>query len=289
MTAGREDEPPFAHVAIVGLGLIGGSIARDLRARYRSARLTGIDRPGVSSLALERGIVQEVRTSATELSDADLIVLATPVSEILQWIGVLGQAKTQAVVTDVGSTKRLIVSRAQQAGLDQFVGGHPMAGAERSGLDVSREGLFRGRPWFLCPAAGASGASRDRVSRLIEALGAIPTTVSPAAHDRTMAYISHVPQLLASALMATAGDALGKQQLAHAGRAFDEMTRLASSPASMWESVFETNADYIAEAVKAFSGALSPSLATKPAEVRDLFERANRWRADLTSTRGPES
>ncbi len=272
-------DPPFRRIGIVGLGLIGGSIARGVREVWPDVRITGVDLPAITRAALADRVIDDTRPAASALSEVDLIVLAAPVSAILQLLAELGRAGLPALVTDVGSTKRRIVAAADHAGVKRFLGGHPMAGAERGGLDQSRLGLFTNRPWFLMPAPAVGPADRDRLVRLVEALGARPVTIDADDHDRTVAYVSHLPQLVSTTLMIAAGEALGDARLGHAGRALDEMTRLSASSAEMWTSIFDTNRDYIEEALEALSKAAPAPGAIDAQSLRDLFSDANRWRA----------
>src|SRR5215831_13334150 len=143
---------PFPRVGIVGLGLIGGSVALGLRVAWPSVRLVGVDAAAVVEAAIARRIIDEARDSPKTLGDLDLIVLATPVGAIIEAVQQLGDARISTVITDVGSTKRRVLEAAEAARLATFIGGHPMAGSERSGLDSARADLFAGKPWFLTPA-----------------------------------------------------------------------------------------------------------------------------------------
>ena len=276
-------DPPFPRIGIAGLGLIGGSIALGVRSAWPAVKIVGVDRPEVCHAALARKAIDETRTTISDLSDVDLIVLATPIADIVEALDRIGREHLGAIVTDVGSTKRHIVAAAQAAGVQHFIGGHPMAGAERSGLDAARADLFRNRPWFLTPTRDASAEAG--VSELVRALGSTPVAVSPDAHDRAMAYLSHVPQLLAVGLMVAAGEAVGEGGLPQSGRAFDEMTRLAASSPDVWASILSTNADYVTEAMSALVTALPLDVLTDPARLRETFAKANTWRARLDAQR----
>jgi prephenate dehydrogenase len=286
MHADPGPDPPFGRVGIVGLGLIGGSIALGLRSALPAVRIAGVDRGPVADAARARGLIDEQRAAALDLRDADVIVLATPVSSILELVTELGRAGVTTAVTDVGSTKRQVMAAAQAAGLVNFVGGHPMAGGARGGLDAARGGLFAGRPWFLTPGAAASPEAGQQVEQMVRALGATPVAVDADAHDRTMAYVSHLPQLLSVVLMVAAGESVGEQGLAHSGRGLDDMTRLASSSAAIWEGILDSNADYVAEALRRLLSSLPASVLVDPAILRDLFNRANQWRDRLDAQRG---
>jgi prephenate dehydrogenase len=270
---------PLHRVGIVGLGLIGGSIARDLRARQPDVHLLGIDADDVLDVAYSAGVIDERRASIEALPDVDILVLATPVPAIVSRIGELGAMQFRGLVTDVGSTKRQIVASAASAGLARFIGGHPMAGSDRGGFEQSRIGLFDGRPWFLVtPAAGALGDDRAAVEGLVRTLGAIPVDIDALQHDRTVAHVSHLPQLLAVALMNTAAEACGESGVQSAGRAFGEMTRLARSPADLWKGIVETNRDCIEEALRDLIRHLEPLIDHDTSKLDEAFAAAARRR-----------
>jgi prephenate dehydrogenase len=245
-----EADPPFRRVAIAGVGLIGGSIALAARAAWPGIAVVGVDRGTAAADAAARGVIDEARASVEELGDADLIVLAAPIGANLTLLEALAAAKPGGLVTDTGSTKRNIVDAAARAGVERFIGGHPVAGAERGGLDQARADLFGDRPWALMRHAGGEG-DLDRLERFVRGLGARPAIMDAVTHDRLMAYVSHVPQLLAVALMNAAARECGDAAFAVAGRAFREMTRLAGSPEGLWRDIVTANADFIAEALAA--------------------------------------
>ncbi|MFI5177406.1 MAG: prephenate dehydrogenase [Vicinamibacterales bacterium] len=286
MPAASGSDLPLGRVGIVGLGLIGGSIALRLRQVWPAVRMLGVDRPAVADAALARGVIDEARPAASDLRGVDLIVLATPVADIIELVAELGRAGMTSTVTDVGSTKRRVMAAADAAGLRDFVGGHPMAGSARGGLDAARAGLFAGRPWFLTPGVTARPDARARVEQLVRALGATVVAIEADAHDRTMAYVSHLPQLLSVVLMVAAGESVGEPGLAHSGRGLDDMTRLASSPPAIWEGILDSNADYVAEALRRLLTVLPPTVLVDSAMLRDLFSRANQWRDRLEAQRG---
>jgi prephenate dehydrogenase len=268
--------PPFRRIGIAGLGLIGGSIARDLRARRPEVELIGVDVPGVLELAHEAGVIDERATSVAAVSGADLVILAAPVPAIAELAGELATSGFSGLVTDVGSTKRHVLAAAAEAGLTRFVGGHPMAGSERGGFVSSRAGLFEGRPWFVvAPDSGAIGADVAAIEDLARTLGAVPVTTDALTHDRTVAHLSHLPQLVAVALMNTAAAACGEAGLQHAGRAFGEMTRLARSPADIWQGILESNRDCIAEAARDLIGRLERLVAADARTLESAFQSAD--------------
>jgi prephenate dehydrogenase len=216
-------------------------------------------------------------------SEADLIVLAAPVREICRLLGgeLARVVERDAVVTDVGSTKREVAeaARALPERL-RFVGGHPLAGAAVSGIEHARADLFAGRPWLLCPE---SDGALHRLDELVTALGARPRVVTPADHDRLAAFLSHLPQLAASALMGVVGEAVGEDGLSLAGRGLQDTTRLASSPAEIWKDVCATNSAPIAEALDRLIAELQElrSGLEQGAAVERVFGAAREWRSKL--------
>jgi prephenate dehydrogenase len=202
----------------------------------------------------------------------------------------LGRDLTQpTLVTDVGSTKRAIaVAAAALPAHLSFVGGHPLAGAARGGLELARADLFAGRPWLLTPTASTrSAVDLQRLTRCLEAIDAKPMVVDADEHDRLLAWLSHLPQLAASALMHTVGQAAGPH-IDLAGPGLADTTRLASSPASIWQDICLTNADHIRESLDALIASLTTLRdgLTDEGTVGELFASAQEWRARLT-TQGP--
>src|SRR6185436_13894189 len=206
-------DPPFSRIAIVGLGLIGGSIALATRERWSSILITAVDRPPVLAHASSSGAIDRAANTVADIGAVDLVILAAPVRQNVQLLTeLLPRLSDGAIVTDVGGTKRDIVSAAAglPSGATSFVGGHPIGGAERGGFGFARPDLFRGKPWIFTPPTltsdrrgGSSDppATLDRLFEFVRGLGARPTTMNADDHDRVMAYVSHLPQLASSALM----------------------------------------------------------------------------------------
>jgi prephenate dehydrogenase len=269
---------PFSRVGIVGLGLIGGSVALASRAGWPGSRLVAIDPSGSADEALRRGVVDETARSLSEAPPADLVLLAAPLATTMAMLPDVRRAAPDAIVMDVGSTKRRIMAAAAAARLSCFIGGHPMAGSERSGLDQARADLFRGRPWLLIAGHAPEPACR-RAEQFVEGLGARPRWMEAEAHDRAVAYLSHLPQVIAVALMHAAAEGAGDHGFAARGRAFEEMTRLASSPAGMWREVLADNADFVSEALAVFARDLPGRADLADATwVERMFARADALR-----------
>jgi prephenate dehydrogenase len=280
--AGAGEEPIFRTIGIIGLGLVGGSIALAARQIWPSALVVGVDNKDVLETAMRLHAIDVAADDPVVLAGAEIVILAAPVRQNLDLIDLLDEnVKEAAVVTDTGSTKRAMIDAASRLPARfTFVGGHPLAGAAAGGLEHARPDLFKGRPWLFTPTGDGSGAVVERLLAFARALGAEPRLMSPDAHDRLLAFLSHLPQLTASALMQIVGDAVGRDGLALAGRGLVDTTRLASSPPDIWKDIGVTNEDELAGALDA--------LITLLQELRDdlsdgerlgqVFEAARRWR-----------
>jgi prephenate dehydrogenase len=255
-------------VAVLGVGLIGGSIG--LAARRRAGvHVVGYD-PDASALsrALEIGAIDEPASEiADAVADVEVVYVAAPVGTATQTARLaLDAAGAECVVSDVGSTKREIVRAIRDP---RFVGGHPLAGAETAGVENAREDLFDGAVWYLTPAAGASAPADatpppavdaapwavERLRGLIECLGARPVAIDPDAHDRLMASVSHLPHVLANVLVAQAaraveadGGAVESSALG-AGPSFRDATRVAGANTAIWVDIYLSNRDALIAAI----------------------------------------
>jgi prephenate dehydrogenase len=283
------EEPPFHRIAIAGIGLIGGSIALGVRERWPSVRVVGIDRPAVLAHAAGSGAVDRGLSTVADLDETDLVILAAPVRQNARLLTELApRVLDRAIVTDVGGTKRDIMNAARllPAGAT-FIGGHPIGGAERGGFGFARADLFRNRPWILTPGADVPEPSLMALRRFITGLGARPTVMDAAEHDTVMAFVSHLPQLTASALMDTVGGAVSGAGLAVAGRGLVDTTRLASSPATVWRDICAANADAISGALDQLIDRLNDLRADlHRGETLDaVFGGAARWRGELMKGR----
>jgi prephenate dehydrogenase len=286
--AGR---PVFDKIGIIGLGLIGGSIALKARELWPTSLVIGVDDKGVLETAMRLHAIDVAADDLIVLAEADLVVLAAPVRQNIALLEKLDEhVRNPAIVTDTGSTKREIVAAARALPARfTFIGGHPLAGAARGGLEHARPDLFAGRPWLLTPdqsestrLTGPSDAI-DKLSAFITALGATPRLLGVEAHDRMLAFLSHLPQLTASALMQVVGDAVGPDGLGLAGRGLADTTRLASSPAGIWTDIAATNADEIGRALDALIAVLETmrSDLSNGDRIADVFAAAARWRERL--------
>jgi prephenate dehydrogenase len=273
----------FQRIGIVGIGLIGGSLAFAVRRVFPDAAVIGIDRDDVTLVARQLGALTVGSGDLAALAEADLIVLAAPISQNIAVLSRLGGiVRGPALVTDVGSTKRTTVEASH--GLPPaltFIGGHPLAGSARGGLEASRVDLFERRPWLLTPDAATPPAAVDRLAQFVRALGATPVMVDPVMHDHLLAYTSHLPQLTASALMHVVGESVGDAGLRLSGSGLADTTRVAASPAPIWSDICTTNADEVLPALDRLIATLQTlrGQLAQDQSIAPLFESAQRWRA----------
>jgi len=276
--------PIFSKVGIVGLGLIGGSIALAARELWPAALVIGVDNKDVLETAMRLHAIDIAADDPYVLAEADLVILAAPVKQNIELLADLDDNVNQpAVVTDVGSTKRAIVDAARSLPPKfTFIGGHPLGGAAKSGLENARPDLFTGRPWLLTPSTDG-GEAIVKLSAFVTALGAQPRVVDVATHDRLLAYLSHLPQLTASALMKVVGHAVGAPGLTLSGKGLADTTRLASSPPEIWRDIAATNADEIGPALDVLIAVLQDLRRDLPKgdQLSDVFTEAAEWRRTL--------
>ncbi len=265
------------RAVVVGLGLIGGSFAAALKDFGLASQVVGVDADAaVGARALAQGWVHAVQPGWEDaVRGADLIILATPVRHILQVLGGLGpHVEAGALVLDVGSTKQAIVEA-----LDRLppgvhgVGGHPMTGKRSAGVDGPSARIFQGKPFLLTPSAHTSAEALDRALRLVSALGAKPNVMDPVHHDRLAGMVSHAPRLLPVALIAAA-NRHGQEAWEVAAGGFRDAISPAKNAPAMWQDIFLTNPEGIAEALDALRDELEA--------LRELIVRGDQeglWKA----------
>jgi prephenate dehydrogenase len=273
---------PFARVAIIGTGLIGGSFALALRKHFPAITLIGFDRPDVAARALARGAIQQVAASLDEaVGDADLVFVALPIGGILETLPRIAErAKPGALVTDAGSTKVQICREAVKAfgrGA-RFLGGHPIAGKESSGIEHADENLFGGTRYALIAAEADDDARVKAFTEILAAFGAGPVWCDAETHDWAVGIASHLPQMLAVALAGVVRDETDETGLpmALAGPGVRDMLRLAGSPFHLWRDVTHTNKENISRALDRLTQAiehLRVNLTSK--ELEQEFRVAN--------------
>jgi prephenate dehydrogenase len=280
---------PIRQITIIGTGLIGGSFALALKKRHFAGRIIGCDRAPVLERAQKRGAIDDGCTIPADAArGSQIILLATPVSGIIEMIGRLGPAlPSNALLTDVGSTKAQVLAQAKavfgkNTGL-RFLAGHPMAGKEQAGIEFADPDLFQGTAWFLTPVPGQklyAGLSGEYLE-CVESMGARIASMDAGQHDQLCAWISHVPQMISTALAAALVDEFGEDAplLEAAGRNLREMTRTSSSPYSVWRDIALTNKKNIQSALLKLEQRLAhirENLDTR--ELALEFERAHQLR-----------
>ena len=295
-----EAQSPMKRVLIIGTGLIGASVGLALKANGFKGEVLGWDANADELMkALEMKAIDRAltRNEALDPDIADVFVLATPVLPILDWMQPLaaGLHETQ-FVTDVGSTKREIAAMASklfnQPGKARFLPGHPMAGKESGGAALAEATLFKGATWLFTPTFGNHSPHPEALAlemewrKSVARFGAVMREMDPARHDEVCAWVSHLPQMLATALAAELEDRFADDREGMAavqaigGRALREMTRLGASPYSMWRDVAMTNPKTIAETLAAMEQRLAHVRENlKTPELRDEFAKANKFRA----------
>mgnify|MGYP001303734444 CR=1 FL=1 len=262
MRAEGEATPRFERVAIVGVGLIGGSFALALKAAKLCGHVLGVGR-GAANLESARrlGVIDAVATDPAQAAGCDLVMVATPVAQFERVLSALAPGlRDGALVTDGGSTKRDVVAAARKAlgsKVAQFVPGHPVSGAEKSGAEAARADLFRDRRVILTPLAENAPADVARVESLWQACGARVHRMDPETHDEVLAAVSHLPHLLAYALVKEFADRGNAARLfANAAGGLRDFTRIASSHPEMWRDICVANRDKLAAELGAFEARL---------------------------------
>jgi prephenate dehydrogenase len=274
-------------LAVVGVGLIGGSFALALKQAKLATQVVGVGRNAANlKVALERGAIDSIAPDpATAARGADLVLISTPVA---QFPGVFASlADTEALLTDGGSTKRDVIAAARKAlgtRIAQFVPAHPIAGAEKSGAAAASADLFRGRRVVLTPLKENSRESISKVDAAWTACGASVSRMDAKEHDAVLAAVSHLPHVLAYALVHEVASRRNSEQLfSFAAGGFRDFTRIASSHPEMWRDICAANRDRLLDELSRFSKKLDrvKALLDNPAKLEKLFAEAraarDRW------------
>jgi prephenate dehydrogenase len=244
------------RIAVLGVGLIGGSIGLAAKRRL-GAEVAGFDAdPANAERGLELGALDRAATTISDaVQDADVVFCAGPVSALPGLVaGALEASGEETAVTDVGSTKReLIAGLPDDERRGRFIGGHPIAGAESAGVENARDDLFEGARWYLTPTERSSGMLYDRLQRAIADLGARPQAIDPETHDRLMAAVSHLPHVIANVLVQQAAAAATEEseRLPEVGPSFRDTTRVAGANPAIWGDIFATNSEAVAREIDA--------------------------------------
>jgi len=277
---------PIRQITIVGTGLIGGSLGLALKARGFRGKIVGCDRLPILERAQKKAAIDHGQTNPNDaVRGSQVVVLATPVGAIIDLIDSLGRSLSpRTLLTDVGSTKTEVVSRARtvfgKTVPKRFLAGHPMAGREQCGVEFADAHLFQGAAWLITPVPGQNvddGLCGDFLE-WVDKIGAKIATLEPQKHDRLCAWISHLPQMVSTALAASLVDEFGEDAplLPAGGRALREMTRISASPYLMWRDIALTNKNNIQEALLKLEQRLAhirENLDTR--RLAEEFERAH--------------
>jgi cyclohexadieny/prephenate dehydrogenase len=277
----------FHHVAIIGLGLIGSSVARGVREAMPEVRLTGWDAAeAVRARAVELGLADHVADGpGTAVEGADLVILCVPVGAMAEAArAIAGHLPSGAIVSDVGSSKSAVAAALREA-LPQarIIPAHPVAGTENSGPDAGFAALFRGRWCILTPADDADQADVERLSAFWTALGARVEVMDPKHHDLVLAVTSHLPHLIAFTIVGTASDlerVTESEVIKYSAGGFRDFTRIAASNPTMWRDIFLSNSEAVLDMLQRFSEDLSHlQRAIRRGDGDTLFDLFTRTRA----------
>lgn len=246
---------PVSQISIVGLGLIGGSIAKAVRKYHPDVVIVAWDKnPAYRRAAMKERIVNQIVQPPKMFDGGDIIFICVPPAEILSYLEQAAPRTPQAIITDVGSVKNGLAKQLGNSRYGNLVLGHPLAGKQTSGWKASNADLFQGRTWVICPRPVNSSRVIAKLKTFVRKLGAKPVEMTAREHDRRVAVCSHLPQLLATALSEFAASEKNKDShlLQAAGPAFKDMTRLAESPFALWEDIFSENEKEIEKALDGF-------------------------------------
>jgi prephenate dehydrogenase len=276
-----EEEIPFKRLTVIGLGLIGGSIAMAARERFPELHIQGID-PKAETLqyALKHKVIdQAALTLPTQFEADQLIVIAchlSPSLSILQELAACVNAPN-ILITDIGSCKAEITAMGQTLLPTQFIAGHPMAGKEFSGIEHATPLLFAGKPYLLCPHSATAPQQLQMLQDFVKQIGGLPKLIDAEKHDRYMAYVSHLPQLYSILLTNVLYRNEPGHLMAYHGAGLDDQLRLAASPHSMWGDVLLHNSDNLIQALSELRDVIDEAipLLNQSGALEPWFTRAN--------------
>jgi prephenate dehydrogenase len=265
------------RVALLGVGLIGGSIGLAARRRLGAHVIAWNRSPAALETALASGAIDEAVVSLDDIGEADVAIACVSVDALAGAVRDLCDRLPDAVVSDVGSTKQALVAAVDR---EHFIGGHPLAGAESTGVAHAREDLFDGATWYLTPGQQTAGVLYERLARFVAGLGAVPTAIDPADHDHLMAAVSHLPHVVANLLVAQAAEALGGETLPATGPSFRDATRVAGANPALWAQIYRANRSAL--------GAQIADLVRRLGEVRELLDDGDlgAWQQRAARQRG---
>lgn len=287
-----KEESDFKKITIIGVGLIGGSLGLALKEKKPNFKIVGIDKQKIIEIAITRGAIDEGTVNLEEgIKEADIVILATPVKTILGLLPKINPfLKRGCLVTDTGSTKGQVVERANEVLSKDvfFIGGHPMAGSEKYGIDSADPHLFQDKTYILTPTNKSNLVALEKTFSIIRMIGAKRLILDPLDHDRIVGAVSHLPQILAVSLTNTISMLVQKENnnnyFKAVGEGFKNMTRIASSPYRIWEDICETNQENILEMIQEFKNYLEviiDKLKNDPNSLKEEFQKASKLRENL--------
>ena len=287
-----ESDFGFKKITIIGVGLIGGSLGLALKEKKPDFKIIGIDKQEIIEKAIIRGAIDEGTINLKEgIKEADVVILATPVKIILDLLPQINPfLKKGCLVTDTGSTKTQIVKKANKVLSKDihFIGGHPMAGSEKYGINSANTHLFLDKTYILTPSNKSNLATLEKIFSIIGMIGAKRLILDPFEHDKIIAAISHLPQILAVSLTNTismlAQEENNNNYFKVIGGGFKDMTRIASSPYKIWEDICQTNQENTLRSIQEFRNYLEvieEKLKNDPSSLKEEFQKAQMLRKRL--------
>lgn len=288
----ESDFSEFRKITIIGCGLIGGSLGLAFRKNQFPGQIFGIDRKEVIKKAVDCGAIDRGNTNIEEgVKNADIVILATPVREIIQLISkIVPFLSNRCLVTDTGSTKVEIIKKMNDVFSDKydFIGGHPMAGLEKGGIEHAKANLFSGRPYITVSRKQNTQESSRKMSYLLEKIGAFEIRLNAVEHDKIIALVSHVPQLISVIMTNMFGqlvqEGYNEKCFKIGGNAFNELTRVASSPFSMWGDIFQTNDKWVIDFIDNLEEMLEMTkkkIVTNPYDLEEDFKEAGYYKEKM--------
>ena len=288
----EESDFSFNKISIIGVGLIGGSLGLALKEKHLNFKIVGIDKQKIIEKAIARGAIDEGTVNLEEgIKEADIIIIATPVKTILNILTQINPfLKKGCLVTDTGSTKQQIIQKANKVLSEDvfFVGGHPIAGSEKYGIESADPYLFHNKTYILTRTHKNNLGAIEKISLLIKVIGAKKLILDPFEHDKIVSAVSHLPQIIAVSLINAIGelDLRGNNNnyFKAVGEGFKDMTRIASSPYKMWEDICDINQENILEMIQEFKNYLEvmeDKLKNDPNSLKEEFQKAKKLRESI--------
>ncbi|MEA1940185.1 MAG: prephenate dehydrogenase/arogenate dehydrogenase family protein [Candidatus Caldatribacteriota bacterium] len=282
-------EGGFKKITIIGVGLIGGSLGMAIKAGCMNSRIVGVDKLKIIEKAIALSVIDQGTDNLLEgIQNADLIIISTPIGTILKLLAEIApHLKEKCLVTDTGSTKTEIMKEANRIlpSYVDFIGGHPMAGSEKFGIDAASIQLFKNKPYILIPRNKLNQKALEKMYGIVNMIGAYPLKLDAREHDRIAAAVSHLPQLIAISLVDLSGSLAEKENNENyfkaSGSAFDDMTRIASSSFEIWKDIYATNNEIVIEMIGKFKKHLDKiedKLKNNPDDLEKDFIHANKFR-----------